>query len=500
MSKKNTFLSPITILMMAIVISAIATWILPAGKYNTLKRSENSFLLSTSTGETTLPFSQATLDSLKIKIPIQKFVNNDIKKAVSVPGTYYKMKRNPQGLLQIIQAPLKGIMDGIDIILFILIIGGFMYIFNETGAMIQGVTYLSHTMIGKESWLIIILTTMFSFFGASYGMAEEGLVFYPILVPLFIAAGYDLLVPLAVIFGGTNVGGIASFSNPFSTIIASNAAGINWMEGFYARVLLWVVITILLIWYILHYVSKVKNDASKSIVLQIDGIVKPLYELKINHNDSKPKLEFKTIILLIIYIATFLGMIAGVVFLGWWTLEMSTLFVSSSILIALISRMSEAVFVREFIKGAESLLAVAFILGIARGVTIILNEGLISDSILYYASNLVQGMPPALFIILLMLFFAVFSLFISSSSGMAVITMPIMGALAIIVNIPGKEVVNAYMYGINIMALVSPTNLILPSIALANVSLKSWFKFVNPLLLILTIICSIFLIIGIYVK
>jgi uncharacterized ion transporter superfamily protein YfcC len=101
----------------------------------------------------------------------------------------------------------------------------------KQGAMVKGITWLSYTMKGRERWLIIILTTILSFFAASYGMAEEALVFYPILVPLFLAAGYDLLVPLAIIFGGTSLGCIAAFSNPFSTIIASNAAGINWMDG-----------------------------------------------------------------------------------------------------------------------------------------------------------------------------------------------------------------------------------------------------------------------------
>jgi uncharacterized ion transporter superfamily protein YfcC len=112
-------------------------------------------------------------------------------------------------------------------------------------------------------------------------------------------------------------------------------------------------------------------------------------------------------------------MIGGVVFLKWWTLEMSTLFLGSSILLAVITGMNEKTFIHEFIKGAESLLAVAFIIGVARGVTIVLNEGHISDSILFYTANLVQGMSPAIFILALMLFNVVFSLFIQSTSGMA---------------------------------------------------------------------------------
>ena len=178
---------------------------------------------------------------------------------------------------------------------------------------------------------------------------------------------------------------------------------------------------------------------------------------------------------------------------------MSALFIGASVLVALITRMKEKKVVSAFIRGAESLLNVAFIVGIARGVTIVLNEGQIADSILYYTAGLVGGMPPALFILLLMVFFFLFGIFISSSSGMAVLTMPVIGALAIIVNIPGKEVVNAYLYGSNLMAFLTPTGLILPSLALINVSFKAWIKFIMPLLIIVFIVCACFLLVGVYV-
>ena len=499
MSSKKSFPSPISILMLVIVLAAVATWLLPAGQYYKLSSNkQKSFVMTTLKGDVTLPYSQKTLDSLELLIPIEKFTNGDIRKPVSVPGTFQKQEKNQQGFLEVLYAPIKGIIESIDIILFILIIGGFMYVFNETGAMVKGVSYLSYSMRGRESWLIIILTLVFSFFGASYGMAEEALVFYPLIVPIFLAAGYDLLVPLVVIFGGTSIGTLCSFSNPFSVIIASNAAGINWMDGLYERLILFVITNIILIWYTLRYAKKVKKDPKSSLVYKIDGDVKPTFKTEINETDFTQNLDTKTKFLLFIYVSTFLTMIAGVVFLGWWTLEMSALFLGASILIALIVKMNEKIFTAEFIKGAESLLSVAFIVGIARGVTVILNEGHVSDSILFYGASMVQGMPPAMFIILLMVFYIIFSLFIQSSSGMAVLTMPIIGALAIIVNIPGREIVNSYLFGMGIMSFVAPTGLILPSLALVNVSLKTWLKFITPLLFMLIVLCSLFLIVGIY--
>jgi uncharacterized ion transporter superfamily protein YfcC len=497
MANKNSFPAPISILMIVIILAAIGTWLLPAGQYNKLAVSGKNFTMITDSNEVSLPLSQKTLDSLGIKIKIEKFTAGEIRKPVSVPGTFTKQKRKGQGFINILQAPIKGIIDSIDIILFVLIMGGFMFVFNETGAMVKGISWLAHSMKGREHWLIVILTTVFSFFAGSYGMAEEALVFYPILVPLFLAAGYDLLVPLAIIFGGTSIGALPSFSNPFSVIIASNAAGINWMDGLPQRLVLWVIVTALLVWYILRYAAKIKKDPTASLVYKIDGNVEPIYAVHIS--DAAPqKLEGKTKILLGIYVATFLTMIGGVVFLEWWTTEMSALFLGSSLLLAVITRINEKVFIREFIKGAESLLSVAFIIGVARGVTIVLNDGRISDSILFYTANMVQGMQPAFFILLLLLFYIIFSIFIQSSSGMAVLTMPIIGALAILVNIPGREIVNSYMYGMCIMSLIAPTGLILPSLAMVNISLKTWFKFITPLLIMLVIISMLALIIGIY--
>lgn len=501
MAAKRIMPSPITILMAVIVIAALATLLIPAGQYNRLAYTEgNSFKLITKDAESTLPLTQHTLDSLNIKISLEKFKNGSVRKPVSIPGTYQTIPKNRQGFIEILQAPIKGIYDSIDIVFFILIIGGFMNVFNESGAMVKGLTALSYTMKGKEAWLIILLTFLFSFAGSSYGMAEESLVFYPVMVPLFLAAGYDLLVPVAVIFAGTSIGYLTSFTNPFSTIIASNAAGVNWSEGLYERVIMFVITTAVTIWYIVRYAQKVKANPASSIVLQTDGIVNSNYPAidTANITDADTRLSGKTKLLLLVFLFTFLGMVAGVVLFDWWLLEMTALFLASSILIAVLLKLKESFFIKQFIEGAQSLLSVAMIVGVARGVTIVLNEGHISDSILFYSAKLAGTMPPVLFIILMLLLYMIFTLFISSSSGMAVLTMPIMGSLAVLVNVPGREIVNAYLFGMGIMGFITPTGLILPSLALVNVSFKAWWKFIYPLIIMLFIICTICLSIGIF--
>ena len=410
-----------------------------------------------------------------------------------------QLQRRPQGFIAILEAPIKGIIDSIDIVLFILFIGGFMSVFNKTGAMFKGVKYLAQRMKGKERLLIVILTFIFSFLGGSYGMDVESIVFYPVLVPLFIAAAYDVMVPLAIVFGGAATGFIASFTNPFSVIIASNTAGINWIDGLYERLLFFVIATSMLVWYILRYAAKVKKDPTASIVYKIDGITKSPFEIDVHTEGALVKLSTKTQLLLLIFMLTFTSMIVGIVFFNWWTLEMSALFFGSAILIGIVGRMNEKTFVSEFVKGAEGLLSVALIVGLARGVTIVLNDGLVGDSILFYASNVVQHFPPSVFIVLVMVFYFFFAILVSSSSGMAVLTMPIIGALAIIVNIPGREVVNSYLFGIGTMFLISPTGSVFPALLMVKVSYKAWLKFITPFIIAILILSAVFLIIGIRV-
>ncbi|GAB4091251.1 YfcC family protein [Flaviaesturariibacter terrae] len=509
-TKKRSFPTPLTILMIVIVLAAAATWLLPAGKYAALTYGEGSFHISSpqqyrdSSGalrdtvtERSLPATQRTLDSLGIRVPLASFEQGVIRKPVSVPGTYQRLAARPQGPVAVLLAPIKGIYDSIDIILFILIIGSFMYVFNESGALVRGLSALSYRMKGRESWLIIILTFLFSFGGASYGMAEEGFAFYVILVPLFLAAGYDLLVPVMVIFGGTQLGTLASFSNPFSTIIASNAAGVNWKDGLDERILMFLASTIVTIVYTVRYAQRVKKDPTKSWVYRIDGPVSAPFPTELPAAASA-SLSWRDRLLLTLFLGTFGVMIFGVVKLDWWLPEMTALFLASALLLGLILRLPEKKFVASFLKGAEELLSVAFIVGVARGVTIVLNDGAISDTILYGTSQGLGGLSPVLFILLMLSLYILFTLFISSSSGMAVLTMPIMGALGILAGVPGREMVNAYLFGMGIMGFLTPTGLILPSLALVNVSFKAWWKFIRVLLLWLLLLCIAFLLVGIY--
>jgi uncharacterized ion transporter superfamily protein YfcC len=487
---------PLTILMGVIVLAALATWLVPAGRFDTLTYSAPNFTLNKSGVDIQLPATQQVLDSLHIAAPIKAFEEGTIRKPVSVPGTYHRLPKEAQGVVNVVEAPIKGIYDTIDIILFILLIGGFIQVFNQTGALEAGLKSLSARMHGSEGWLIIIVTFLLTFGGASYGMAEEAFAFYPVLVPLFLAAGYDLLVPVAVIFGGTQLGTLSSFSNPFSTIIASNACGISWTDGFNGRLLMFVVTASIYIFYLFRYAQKVRRDPTASLVYRFDGAVQSPFPA-FNKEAVAGKLSTRMSSLLVLFFLTFATMITGVVVFHWWLLEMSAVFVVAAVLVAVIQRINTNLFIRTFVQGAEGLLGVAFIIGAARGVTSILDGGHISDTLVHEASLLISGLPQSLFIILLLVLYCLFTLFISSTSGMAVVTMPIIGSLAVVAHVPGREIVNSYLFGMGIMGFITPTGLLLPSLALVGISVKAWWKFIWPLLAILFAVCAVALIIGV---
>ena len=236
-NNKSKFPTAQTVLLIIAGLVALLTWFVPAGQYDRLSydKETQTFTISHLKETVTLEATQETLNKLEVKIPLEKFTTGDIWKPISIPGTYQKLKPRPQGLLAFIKSPLKGILEVSDIILLVLIIGGLIGIVNSTGAFEAGISWLAHALKGKEYVLIILVTTLIAIGGTTFGLAEETIAFYPILIPVFLAARYDAIVALASIYIGSSMGTMASTVNPFSTIIASDAAGINWTAGINGR-------------------------------------------------------------------------------------------------------------------------------------------------------------------------------------------------------------------------------------------------------------------------
>ena len=496
--KKIKFPTAQTILLIIAALVTLLTWIVPAGKYDTIgyNKTENTFIQNKLNEDTTLPATQETLENLGIKIPLEKFTNGDIWKPINVPNTYKKIESKPQDLIAFFKSPIKGIIQSADIIFLVLIIGGLIGIMNLTGAFDAGIASLANMLKGREYLLIISVVLLIALGGTTFGLAEETIAFYPILIPIFLAAKYDAIVALASIYIGSSIGTMCSTTNPFSTIIASNAAGINWTTGIENRLIMLVLGTLICIIYILIYANRVKKDPTKSIIYNQKDAIEKLFGVSI---ESNIKLTFKLRLILFIFMLCFIIMVYGVVNLEWWFLEMTTVFLVGSILIGFIAKINEEVFVDTFVKGAGDLLGVAIIIGIARGVSVIMDDGFISDTMLYYASNLTEGMNKGIFTNAMLFIYSGLSFFIPSSSGMAVLTMPIMSPLADTVGIGRDIIVNTYLYGMGLFAFISPTGLLLPSLAIVKIGYDKWFKFVIPLFIILIVLTMVTLTISVYI-
>jgi uncharacterized ion transporter superfamily protein YfcC len=496
--KKLKFPSAQTILLVIAALVALLTWIVPSGKYDTLayNDTDNTFIRKSMGESFEVSAEQTTLDQLNIKIPLKKFTDGAITKPINIPNTYKKTASNSQGFFEFVQSPIKGIIAASDIIFLVLIIGGLIGIMGLTGAFDAGIFWLVTKLKGKEYILIILTTTLVALGGTTFGFAEETLAFFPILIPVFIAAKYDAMVGLACIFLGSSVGTMCSTTNPFSTIIASDAAGINWTTGLYGRILMFCICVGISILHILRYAKKIKKDPTKSLIHDQSEAMEShfghLSKGKIVPLNSKLKL------ILFVFAACFIIMIIGVALLDWWFVEMASVFLVGAITIGFIAKINESDFVNAFTKGAGELLGVAFIIGIARGVSILMDDGLISDTVLYNASTLTEGMNKGVFVNSLFFIYNGLSFFIPSSSGMAVLTMPIISPLADTVGIGREVIVNAYQYGMGLFAIINPTGLILASLAIVKIGFDKWIKFVMPLVIILILVSMIMLTISVY--
>ena len=252
-----------TILFLLIILVALCTWLVPAGAY--------------------------------------QYVNE-----APVAGTYHAVAQSPQGAGAVLKAAFSGFYDAVDVCLFILMVGGFLGVVMRTGAVDAGVGRIIQRLGGKEKWLIPILMIAFGLGGTTYGMWEETMAFYPLLIPVFLAAGYDAVVGISVILLGAGAGIISSTVNPFATGIAAGFAGVSLGDGILLRAVQWIVFEGAAVWFVMAYAARVKKDPSRSVVGVGAGKLQANMEQTV---EFTPKRK----VIMAIFTLTFLIMIYGVI-------------------------------------------------------------------------------------------------------------------------------------------------------------------------------------------
>ncbi|MGT2934153.1 YfcC family protein [Streptococcus catagoni] len=482
-----------TILFVLTIVAVFATWWIPAGSYAKLQYDAHSskLMITSPKGQVSrFPASQKELDKIGVKIKIDEFTSGSINKPVSVPNTYERLKQNPSGLNAITESMVNGTIEAVDIMVFIMVLGGLIGVVRKSGAFETGLLSLTKKTKGREFLLISLVSLLMVIGGTLCGIEEEAVAFYPILVPVFIAMGYDSIVCVGAIFLSSSIGTSFSTINPFSSVIASNAAGINFTEGLGWRSFGCVIGAIFVLYYLHWYAKKVKDNPTFSYAYE--DREEFFKQWSITDGNSSASFTLKQKIILLLFVVAFPIMVWGVMAKGWWFPTMASSFLAITIVIMLLTAtgkngIGEKGVVDEFVNGAASLVGVSLIIGLARGINLILNNGYVSDTLLYSASKLVSHVSGPIFIVLMMLIYFILGFVVPSSSGLAVLSMPIMAPLADTVGIPRAAVVMAYQFGQYAMLFLAPTGLVMATLQMLDMKYSHWFKFVWPVVVFLLV-------------
>lgn len=492
--KKHHFKMPtaFTILFLIIIIMAILSWIIPAGKYQ-------------------------------------------MKGGNIVAGSYHHVAQHPQGLWDVLMAPIIGMVGdkstegAISISLFILVIGGFLAVVNRTNALDQGISSIVNHYKGREKALIPILMILFALGGSTYGMAEETIAFYPLLIPIMINCGFDSMVALGIIIVGSQVGCLASTVNPFATGVASQSLNISPGSGLISRVILLIITITVSIIYVYHYASKIQKDPTKSLIYDQREADYKHFNIDQINNDKGEKMTGRQKAVLTIFMSAFVIMIVGLIpwdsinkhftiftsfnkwlthapvlstilgkditpFGSWYFSEITMLFLFMSILVKFIYHMKEKEFINTFLSGMGDFMSVAMIVAVARGIQVIMNNGMITDTVLHWGELGLQHLSSSTFSILAYIFYIPMSFLIPSTSGLAAATMGIMGPLGKFAHVAGNVVVTTFQAASGWVNLITPTSaVIMGALAIARVDISKWWKWIAKLMIILFVITCVYL-------
>lgn len=395
------------------------------------------------------------------------------------------------------------------VFLFVLAIGIFITMAMQTGAIQAGVARIAKRYSNRGAVLIALLMVVFSVGGTTEGMAEETLGFYALVVPLVLSLGYDRMVAAATILVGATIGVLASTVNPFATGVASDAAEVSIGDGIVFRLIMYLLLVPVGVWYVLRYARKVKADPSTSRTTPAEGDdevaragigeVEPLT----GKHKTTLAIVGLTFVFMIFSLVPWAQIIEGTDAdsyawqLDWYFPELAGLFLAMSVVVGLIGGLGEQGIANTLVKGAGDFIGVGLIIVLARGVTVIMNNAEITDTVLNSMENLVSDTStwvfgPLMFVVNIPLAFLV-----PSTSGHAALAIPILAPLGDFAGVSRAMVITAYQSASGLVNLITPTSaVVMGGLALAKVRYDQWLRFIGPLLGILFVACLVLIGVG----
>ena len=435
-------------------------------------------------------------------------------------------------------APIKGFADALPVCLFVMILGGFLGMMTETGALDNGIAVLVQKLKGNEIMLIPVLMLIFSLGGTTYGMCEETVPFYALLAATMMAAGFDPMVGAATVLLGAGCGCLGSTVNPFAVGAAVDAltgVGIEVNQSIIIGLgaVLWIVTTAMSIFFVMSYAKKVKADKGSTILsMQELKDAEEAHGKAASEVHKEVKLTGRQKGVLIAFAFTFVVMIVGFIPLadlnegvanffdagavydadgnavvqGWSALitglpigqwyfdEASTWFFLMAVLIGIIGGLSEKQIVNTFITGAADMMSVVLVIALARGISVLMANTGLDVYVLDVAANALAGLSGVIFAPMSFLVYFGLSFLIPSTSGMATVSMPIMGPLAVKLGFSPEVMVMIFSAAIGVVNLFTPTSgAIMGGLALAKIEWTTWLKFALKLIVALSVVCAVIL-------
>lgn len=420
---------------------------------------------------------------------------------VVVPGSYQRIEPDgplapgnsqrptPQGLFDVLRAPIRGFVQAAEIIVFILLVGGAFKVMEATGAVRAAIARVIGTLRGKEALFVPLNMTLFSLGGAVFGMSEETIPFVMLLVPISLALGYDSLTGTAIPFVGAGVGFAAAFINPFTLGIAQGIAELPPLSGLGYRVAVWVIITGIAIGFVMWHAARVREDPTRSPTFAADQARREAEGLG-GASEAWKTLDVTLTtthrLVLGVFALALAILIYGVLGHGWYIEELGAVFLGFAIAAAVLARLPGNQAVEAFLAGSAELVGAALVVGLARGVLVIATDGGIVDPMLHFVVSQIGGLPAVVSAEVMFLTQTLLNFLVPSGSGQAALSMPVMAPLADLVGVTRQTAVLAFQFGDGFSNLIIPTSgVLLAVLGAARISWVAWARWMLPLQVIL---------------
>ena len=450
------------IVILIIIFCACLTWVVPAGNF-------------------------------------QRIHNDALNRDVVVAGSFALAKEStPVGPWEVVKTLYDGIVSAANIIFFIFIAAAYVYMLMRTGAL-NALTGWLLRMLGKRDYLIIpVFMLLFGLAGTTFGMYEETYGLIPAFIVIALTLGYDRVVGGAIIFVGVATGFAAGTLNPFTIGIASAVAQVPLAapKVLTIRIISFVLFMSLSILYTMRYANKIRKDPTKSVMYGDPDAMRGMDSVTSRDDvmntpfTNQQKLSLIGFALLIIILAY------SVIAWGWYLSELASLFIVFMVITGVINRMDCNQIAEVFVEGCKSVMYGALLVGLARSVSLVMEEGNIIDTAIFYFGNIISMLPKSLAGIGMLTVQNIIGFFITSGSGMAVVTMPIMAPLADVVGLSREVAVLAFQFGDGFTNMFWPTA-VATECGIMGISLVRWYKFITPLFIMMFILQAIVIVAAI---